>query len=76
MLRNFAASVAVLAAAALIGMWAADRLAVENYFSWVLHGFAVVIFTGGAAVIVNWLLYPKTMEGLVSRFRARGKNRE
>ena len=76
MLRNFAVSVAVLVAAALIGMWVADRLAVENYFSWVLHGFAVVIFTGGAAVIVNWLLYPKTMEGLVSRFRARGKNRE
>lgn len=66
MLRDFALTLAVLTAVALVGMKIAPSLAIENYTVWAMYGFGVVAVMGAAALAVGFLLYPAATKRLAS----------
>lgn len=75
-LRNFCGIAMVLCLVAWGGIRISGYLAIENYFSWALHGVGIVVIMGAAAILIGNVQYPGAMKSVASGFLSRAKKRK
>ena len=73
MVRDFCGAVLLLAVIAVLGVWLIQYVPIYNYLTWIGCGFAVVLVTGAAALLLAGRLYPDACKMLLRKVIKRGR---